>query len=263
MYEVEAIFKSVQFAEKHLKSETGIADMANACHYSLYHFCRLFNLITRHTPYDYLVRRRLSESVHDLLHTDRKIIEIAFDYQFNSPETYIRAFKRMFGIAPGACRKLTGIVSPMPPFSLPYLEYINQGAFKNPGPVFTKPLTLCGVMAVTRGNIGEHITELEQCLRNYTNISTQSLLGIRYQNPAGNPEYYFLGYPAEKPPAGSPLAIKSVPGGAFTCFSSGNQNRDCEFLYQYINHTWRPLARPAITSFLELYGNNSVRHIIV
>jgi len=35
-------------------------------------------------------RRRLSESAHDLAHTDKKIIEIACDYQFNNPETFSR-----------------------------------------------------------------------------------------------------------------------------------------------------------------------------
>jgi AraC family transcriptional regulator len=97
---ITSIFNAIEFVETNLTEEMTIADMADAVFYSLYHFCRMFNGIVHHTPYDYLMRRRLSKSARELIETDKKIIEIAFDYQFNSPETYARAFKRMFDMQP-------------------------------------------------------------------------------------------------------------------------------------------------------------------
>ena len=93
MSQLTAIGKALDFIEDNLEENIGVADMADAAGYSLYHFCRVFNSIVHHTPYDYLMRRRLSESARALVETDRKIIDVAFEYQFNSPETYSRAFK--------------------------------------------------------------------------------------------------------------------------------------------------------------------------
>jgi AraC family transcriptional regulator len=100
MSQIASICWAIDFVEAHLKEEITVADMADSAGYSLYHFCRTFNGLVHHTPYDYLMRRRLSESARELIRTDKRIIDIAFDYRFNSPETYSRAFKRMFGLQP-------------------------------------------------------------------------------------------------------------------------------------------------------------------
>ena len=100
---------AIDFIEDNLKESITVADMAEAASYSLYHFCRTFASVTHHTPYDYLMRRRLSESARELAESERRIIDIALDFGFNNPETYSRAFKRMFGLQPTECRKQGGI----------------------------------------------------------------------------------------------------------------------------------------------------------
>ena len=83
-----------------MKEELSVLDMANSAHYSLYHFVRLFQSVTGYSPKTYLQQRRLSEALKELKNTDKKIIEIAFDYQFNSHEAFTRAFKKQFGVNP-------------------------------------------------------------------------------------------------------------------------------------------------------------------
>ena len=77
----------------------------DAAGYSLYHFCRLFGKTTRHSPYDYLMRRRMTLAADDVIVGERKIVDIALDYQFESHEGFTRAFGRMFGLAPLEARK--------------------------------------------------------------------------------------------------------------------------------------------------------------
>lgn len=109
MSNITSIYPAVEFIEEHLTQAITIGDAADAVSYSVYHFCRLFNEAVHHSPYNYLIRRRLSESTRALILTDKKIIDIAFDYQFNRPETYSRAFKRMFDMQPNQCRKQEAI----------------------------------------------------------------------------------------------------------------------------------------------------------
>jgi AraC family transcriptional regulator len=106
------ILKSVQFIETNLKEDISVLDIANSVYYSLYHFIRLFQSVTGFSPRTYLQQRRLSESIKELKNPEKKIIEIAYDYQFNSHEAFTRAFKKQFGIIPSQIRNgisLTGL----------------------------------------------------------------------------------------------------------------------------------------------------------
>lgn len=102
---LEPIMQAIEFAEAHLRAPISVADMADAAAYSLYHFCRMFGKFTRHTPYDYLMRRRMALAAGDVIHTDRRIVDIALDYQFESHEGFTRAFQRMFGKSPAETRR--------------------------------------------------------------------------------------------------------------------------------------------------------------
>jgi AraC family transcriptional regulator len=70
----------------------------------------------------YIRRRRLTSSAHDLLHTRKRVIDIAVEYQFESQESYIRAFKAMFGVTPGGYRKSKGIIALYNPVLLNRLQ---------------------------------------------------------------------------------------------------------------------------------------------
>lgn len=108
----DIILRAVQYIESNLKEEISVLDIADSIHYSLYHFIRLFQSVTGFSPGMYLQQRRLSEAVKELKNTGKKIIEIAYDYQFNSHEAFTRAFKKQFGINPKQLRgqlSLTGL----------------------------------------------------------------------------------------------------------------------------------------------------------
>ena len=105
MTHIDTMLKAVDFIEDNLKEPISVSDVADAVGYSLYHFSRTFNALIKHSPYDYIMRRRLSESARELLTTKKKIITISLDYQFNNPETYSRAFRRMFGMLPNRLRR--------------------------------------------------------------------------------------------------------------------------------------------------------------
>jgi len=102
---IAAINAALDFIEQHLREDIRVEDMAVSCGYSLFHFIRLFNQCVHHTPYDYLIRRRLAGTVDELLRTRRRLIDIALDYRFQNAETFSRVFSRVFGLQPSRVRK--------------------------------------------------------------------------------------------------------------------------------------------------------------
>jgi len=69
------------------------------------HLQRLFRLAFKQSIAAYIRSRALTASINDLLETDANILDIAAEYGFDYEQSYIRAFKREFGITPGRFRK--------------------------------------------------------------------------------------------------------------------------------------------------------------
>ena len=103
--QIEAISAALTYIEEHLFEPISLEDIASSAGYSLFHFIRTFNKIVRHTPYDYLVRRRLSHAAEMLLEGDEKVLDIALACQFDSHEGFTRAFGRLFKMPPTTWRE--------------------------------------------------------------------------------------------------------------------------------------------------------------
>jgi AraC-like DNA-binding protein len=134
MSQLTAVFDAIAYIEAHLRAPVTVGDVADAVGYSLFHFSRTFNRIVQHTPYDYLMRRRVSAAAAAVLESDRLMIDIAYDTQFANPETFTRAFRRMFSITPSEAR-LSGYLpyrQPMPPLTMADLAYRSDGSAGRP-----------------------------------------------------------------------------------------------------------------------------------
>jgi AraC-like DNA-binding protein len=127
------VMSAVGFIEDHLQTDVTVADMADSAGYSLFHFSRVFSRATGHTPYDYLMRRRLTEAAARLLTSDDRIIDVAFAYRFGGPETFCRAFRRVFECAPSEYRAggVADAERATPPLTDVDLEW--RAAFSRPG----------------------------------------------------------------------------------------------------------------------------------
>ena len=72
---------------------------------SKFHFLRLFKACYGITPYQFLVRLRLEKGSHLLKTTTLQIQEIADSLGFEYPNSFIKAFQKYYGYAPGSLRK--------------------------------------------------------------------------------------------------------------------------------------------------------------
>lgn len=101
----ERVQQSIDYIEENLKLELSLEVVASKAYMSIANFYRLFYAFTGHSIKDYIRLRRLSCASIDLFEKDKRIIDISLDYQFDSPESFSRAFKRVFGKNPVDFRK--------------------------------------------------------------------------------------------------------------------------------------------------------------
>ena len=78
------------------------------------HLRRVFKFAFRQSLGGYIRSRRLTASINDLLKTGLNILDIALKYGFLYEQSYINAFKREFGMTPGAFRKSEHIIKAEP-----------------------------------------------------------------------------------------------------------------------------------------------------
>lgn len=101
---------SLKWIENNLHRKIHLEDVAVASSFSKYHFHRIFQNTINMSVDDYVRMRRLSIAAVNLIHSDERIIDIAFDAQFNSQEAFSRSFKKMFFLSPGEYRKTMRII---------------------------------------------------------------------------------------------------------------------------------------------------------
>jgi AraC family transcriptional regulator len=94
------ILRAIRFIEKNLCEDIKTAEVAQETAFSKYHFHRIFLAVTGNTIADYIRRRRLTNAAFELVESDKKIIDIALDHCFETPESFSRAFRRMYGVTP-------------------------------------------------------------------------------------------------------------------------------------------------------------------
>jgi AraC family transcriptional regulator len=104
--------------ENDLKDEVNPELIAAQFDISSRHLQRLFKLTFNQSLGLYIRSRKLAASIDDLLNTTMNILDIALDYGFEYEQSYIRSFRREYGITPGDLRKTGKILKITPPLNL-------------------------------------------------------------------------------------------------------------------------------------------------
>ena len=83
---VSSIHQAIQYIEEHLREELTIREIAQQAALSPFYFQKGFAMLCGMTVGDYIRQRRLSAAGLEVLTTDRKIIDIALEFGYDSPE---------------------------------------------------------------------------------------------------------------------------------------------------------------------------------
>jgi AraC family transcriptional regulator len=98
---VARINKAIYYIDTHLDQKLLLQDIAEKAHFSPYHFHRLFSVVMKETPNEYIVRKRIEKAASFFLNKKNiSVTEASERTGFSSISSFSRAFKKFYGLAP-------------------------------------------------------------------------------------------------------------------------------------------------------------------
>lgn len=96
--------EALVYIEENLTDEIDYKELSKRAFCSEYHFKRMFSFLAGISLSEYIRRRRLTIAAFELKDHNKKIIDIALKYGYNSPDSFTRAFQNLHGITPSEAR---------------------------------------------------------------------------------------------------------------------------------------------------------------
>lgn len=102
----ELIKDTLQFIYRHRHEKLTIARLAERSGFSRWHLQRLFKHATGMAMGRYIQQMRLECAAKELIDTEKRVLDVALDYGYDSQHSLTRAMTVHFGMSPGALKKL-------------------------------------------------------------------------------------------------------------------------------------------------------------
>lgn len=102
---VSAISRAIDYVEENLTEKTSFEEIAKQAYFSSFAFQRCFSLLCGVSLGDYIRYRRLSVAAEKIVRENMKVIDAAYLYGYDTPESFTRAFTAFHGITPREAKK--------------------------------------------------------------------------------------------------------------------------------------------------------------
>jgi len=97
---LDSIIDSINFIEEHLLEDIDAGKVSKAVNISPFYFQKYFSIMTNISISQYIKGRRLYLAALDLCSKDESVINIAYKYLYETPESFTKAFTRFHGVNP-------------------------------------------------------------------------------------------------------------------------------------------------------------------
>lgn len=143
---VENIGRALNYIEENITDDISIDMIASQAHVSPFYFQKCFAMLCGFTVGEYIRQRRLTLAGSELAATDAKIIDIALQYGYESPDSFTKAFTRFHGVTPTAVRKEGAMLRSFAPLKIKFS--LEGGCMMNYKIVDKASFTVLGVSKV-------------------------------------------------------------------------------------------------------------------
>jgi len=152
MNPLEQLNAALAYIEDNLAGRIDPQQLALTAHCSEYHFSRMFSFLAGVGLAEYIRRRRLSLAAFDLRDPNARVLDVALRYDYQSADSFARAFQALHGVPPSKAREATLKAYPRLSFQLSVqgateMDYkmVNKPAFHIVGIYQRVPLIYKGI----------------------------------------------------------------------------------------------------------------------
>ncbi len=251
MIDNEAIGKAIVFIENNLFEPITVCDAADACSYSYYHFHRYFQAVMGETIGSYIRTRRLTQAAWELVHSEKKILDIGVSLYFETAESFTRAFKDRYSMTPTDYRKngLDVLIGNRPPAQI-FDNTLHTYTDLTPQIVTVPEIYIMGIRFKTTINGNESIAmwqifnqEIPDPFMNKTRYGIFEA-GKNCSSDTFNPQsettaFVGIEFPKEQPISGD-MQRKILCGGKYARFIHMGMIKNLMQTYHYIWGVWFP-----------------------
>lgn len=243
------ILKAIEFIENNLKEPLSLKDIATEAYFSEFYFHKLFHLLIGDSPGEYIKKRRLFEAALVLKKEDAKIIDIAYEFGYQSPEAFSRAFSKHFGFSPIEVKKNQNrlIRYPKPALTLTKLNHIHKGVSMEPDIIEKGEMKFVGSVYYGQNKNNEIPEFWEKHFGKVANLASKKndgCFGVCFHTSDYVDKGLFHYMPAVEVENFNTIPIEAVgkiiPKSKYAVFThKGNADKLGE-TYKFIHGTWFP-----------------------
>ena len=251
LIQLSSLERAIEYIENHLHENIGLSDVSRETGYSYYHMTRLFSSVLGESVGRYINRRRLYNASEKLVHSNQRVIDIALDCGFESPEAFSRAFKAAFGSSPVDYRRagLDLVVNAKRELAPEDVDHIANNISRSPEFVMLKETKVAGLRGTTslsnnrlpglwEGFIRLHKDLFMTAGAGYGICETQQTTytkdgDVLFAVMVGSPVDRFDGLPQA-------LVRKTLYAGRYAVFTHRGTFANLFKTYRYIFGTWLP-----------------------
>lgn len=212
---------------------------------------------------EYIKKRRLTLAGSELVSTNRKIIDIALKYGYDSPDSFTKAFFRFHGATPTAIRKGEAMIKSFAPLKI---KLVLTGGYTMDYKIVKKaPFTVVGVSAIFKYETADN--EIPNFWKKFNQSGKNTLIASMYgisidKDMSGNEFEYLIAdnyNPLKEIPAD--FVTRLVPEYTWAVFSCKGALMDTGTLHdihEKIFTEWLPQNRDyeiAAGYHIEMYSN--------
>ena len=102
---IQSLSRAIQYIENNLTNDISVDEVSGQAYTSSSHFQLVFHVVMGMTVGEYIRNRRMSLAAQDLLQPTSKIMDVAIRYQYDTQESFSKAFARFHGVPPSKVQR--------------------------------------------------------------------------------------------------------------------------------------------------------------